>query len=276
MQRSRRRLWTWTVTAVASSLVLAALVVGVFRLAVLAAPSYKQNIEDWVAAVMNRPVDIGDMDLTWRGLRPTLQFFDVALQGVSPVTPALEVAELELGFSLRDLVQGRIMPVAINVVGAVVEVVRDADGAVRVRGISVGQGGESVAVSQQLAGLGHVQMSDASLLWHDQHRDRPPMWFRQVDLDIDRIGTDLDIELSGVSQLGGGRLKASMRLSQTADGKLLGVGGWAGAGALDGCLAAAALGSDRRHPGAGIAILMDLAGRSHAGWPGSQRPIAPA
>ena len=225
MQRSRRRLWTWTVTAVASSLVLAALVVGVFRLAVLAAPSYKQNIEDWVAAVMNRPVDIGDMDLTWRGLRPTLQFFDVALQGVSPVTPALEVAELELGFSLRDLVQGRIMPVAINVVGAVVEVVRDADGAVRVRGISVGQGGESVAVSQQLAGLGHVQMSDASLLWHDQHRDRPPMWFRQVDLDIDRIGTDLDIELSGVSQLGGGRLKASMRLSQTADGKLLGVGG---------------------------------------------------
>ena len=42
MLRSRRRLWTWTVTTVASALVLAALVVGVFRLSVLVAPSYKQ------------------------------------------------------------------------------------------------------------------------------------------------------------------------------------------------------------------------------------------
>jgi len=233
MQRSRRRLWTWTVTTVAGGLVLAALVVGVFRLAVLAAPSYKQDIEDWVAGVMNRPVDIGGMDLTWRGLRPTLKFSDVALQGVSPMTPALEVAELELGFTLSDLVRGRIMPVAINVVGAVVEIVRDIEGTVRIRGVNVSGEGGSTLVSEQLAGLANVRMSDASLLWHDQFRDRPPLWFRDVDMDIDRIGTDLDIDLSGTSHLGGGRAQATMRLSRSADGTLLGVGGRARIEALE-------------------------------------------
>ncbi len=226
MLRSRRRLWTWTVTTVASTLVLAALVVGVFRLSVLVAPSYKQDIERWVAQVMNRPVEIGDMDLTWRGLRPTLKFTEVALQGVSPVTPALEVAELELGFSLADLVRGEVMPVAINVVGAVVEVVRDPEGELRIRGVSARpQGQAQRPIGRQLASLVSVDMRDASVLWHDQFHGRPPLWLRGVDMDIDRVGTDLDVAINGVSQLGSGQINTRFRIVQSADGELLGLGG---------------------------------------------------
>lgn len=226
MLRSRRRLWTWTVTTVASALVLAALVVGVFRLSVLVAPSYKQEIEHWVAEVMNRPVDIGNMDLTWRALRPTLKFSDVALQGVSPATPALEVAELELGFSLADLVRGQVMPVAINVVGAVVEIVRDPAGTLRIRGISARPVGQTQRpIARQLASLVSVDMRDASVLWHDQYRGRPPLWLRGVEMDIDRVGPHLDVEVSGVSQLGNGLINAGFRIAQSTDGELLEIGG---------------------------------------------------
>lgn len=214
MERRRRRLWTWLLTTVTSLVIAAALVVGVFRLAVLATPGYKADIADWVGEVLNRPVDIGNMDLTWRGFRPTLQFTDVALQGFSPASPALEFAELQLGFSIIDLARGRLLPSHIDVVGAVIEIIRQPDGSVRIRGLGEHRGGSLPRLDDRLAGLDAVRVRDASLMWHDQARNMQPQWLREVDLILARDGAAMTLALTGRAQASGARIQAQARLPE--------------------------------------------------------------
>ena len=159
MQKTRRKLWTWSITIGTSLLVAAALVTGLFRLAVQVTPTYKEDIANYVSDFLNRPVSIEAMDLSWRGVRPTLVFSGVSLLATSEVTPVLELEELQLGFSPSDLIRGKLTPSAINLVGAVIELERRADGRIFVHGLDAGEPGEDDTLGRRLSAIDRLRES---------------------------------------------------------------------------------------------------------------------
>lgn len=230
MQRSRRKLWTFTITTGATLLVAAALVTGLFRLAVQIAPAYKEDIAAYVSQFLNRPVAIEAMDLSWRGVRPTLVFSGVSLLAESAVTPVLELEELELGFSLLDLARGELSPRAINLVGAVLELERRADGKLFVHGLDANANDDGSALAQRLESLDRLQVSQSDLIWRDRKLGLPDYWFTAVDLRIrrgrdDALGIKLDVQMPKALQ-GQGALALQVR------GDLSG-GQWTATGELD-------------------------------------------
>ena len=79
MRASRRRLYTASVSLVAGTIVLAALLSGMFRLAMELAPAYRQDLANWVSQTLGRPVSIARFDLSWRGFAPSLDLNGVVL-----------------------------------------------------------------------------------------------------------------------------------------------------------------------------------------------------
>ncbi|HVT35975.1 MAG TPA: hypothetical protein VHE37_10335, partial [Nevskiaceae bacterium] len=59
MERVRRRWWTLSISLLAVLIILAALISGLFQLAVLALPDYRDDLSVWVTKVAGRPVQIG-------------------------------------------------------------------------------------------------------------------------------------------------------------------------------------------------------------------------
>ena len=56
MQVRNRKIYTATVSLVAGTIVFAALLTGLFRLAIELAPGYRQDLARWVSDIAGRPV----------------------------------------------------------------------------------------------------------------------------------------------------------------------------------------------------------------------------
>lgn len=144
MERVRRRIYTGLVTLVASLVVLAAIVSGLFRGAMMLAPEYRDDLAQRVSELAGRPISIASMDLTWRGLRPSLDLHGVVLFDPDSGVASLRAETLRLGLSLDKLMQGEWQPDVVELVGFTLNLFRDDDGRLAVRGLALD---ESVAPS---------------------------------------------------------------------------------------------------------------------------------
>jgi uncharacterized protein (TIGR02099 family) len=135
MERVKRRWWTVSVTLLASLVVLAAVISGLFQLAVLALPGYRQQLSDYVSRVADRPIDIGGVALVWYRLRPQLELDDIVLYSDDGETPALSADRLRIGFGLWRLIHGDTFPNQIELGGLQVVVEIDANDQVHLRGL---------------------------------------------------------------------------------------------------------------------------------------------
>lgn len=133
MERVRRRFWTWAVTAFAALVIFAAAVSGVFQLAVLSVPSYRDDLAAWVSRTAQRPVEIGGIGLVWRGIYPRLDLHDITLYDDED-QPALTADRISLGFSLLRLLAGEAIPNRLELAGISLTVEVDADNRVTVAG----------------------------------------------------------------------------------------------------------------------------------------------
>ncbi|MDB5968463.1 MAG: hypothetical protein JWQ90_913 [Hydrocarboniphaga sp.] len=135
MDRVKRRWWTVSVTVLASLVVLAAVTSGLFQLAVLSLPGYRQQLSDYVSRVADRPIDIGGVALVWYRLRPQLELDDIVLYSDDGETPALSADRLRIGFGLVRLLHGDTFPTQIELGGLQVVVEIDANDQVHLRGL---------------------------------------------------------------------------------------------------------------------------------------------
>lgn len=135
MERVKRRWWTVSVTVLASLVVLAAVLSGLFQLAVLSLPGYREQLSDYVSRVADRPIDIGGVALVWYRLRPQLELEDIVLYSDDGETPALSAERLRIGFGLMRLLRGETFPSQIELAGLQVVVEIDADNQVHLRGL---------------------------------------------------------------------------------------------------------------------------------------------
>ena len=137
MERVRRRLYTSLVTVVASLIVLAAVISGLFRGAVMLAPEYREELAQRVSDLAGRPVSIARMDLTWRGLRPSLDLHGVVVFDPDSGVASLRAETLRLGLGLDKLVRGEWQPDHVELAGFTLNLFRDEAGALNVRGLGL-------------------------------------------------------------------------------------------------------------------------------------------
>ncbi|MGH8460494.1 MAG: YhdP family protein [Stenotrophobium sp.] len=135
MERVRRRWWTWSVSILALLVILAAAVSGLFQLAVLELPSYRDELSSWVTQVAGRPVDIDGVGLVWSGIHPRLDLEGITLYSEDGNDEVLTADRLSLGFGLLRLARGDLMPDSLELSGLSLAVDVDADGHVRIIGL---------------------------------------------------------------------------------------------------------------------------------------------
>ena len=136
MERVRRRWWTWTVSVVAVLVILAATVSALFQAAVLALPSYRDDLSAWVTKVAGRPVDIGGINLVWHGIYPRIDLSDITLYSDDGQDEeVLSAQRLSLGFNLLNVATGDFTPTRIELSGLDLGVNVDEDGKVTVVGL---------------------------------------------------------------------------------------------------------------------------------------------
>ncbi|MGH8504564.1 MAG: hypothetical protein ACRETM_01200, partial [Stenotrophobium sp.] len=135
MERVRRRWWTWSVSVLAVLVILAAAISGLFQLAVLELPSYRDRLSDWVTQVAGRPVDIDGVNLVWSGIHPRLDLEGITLYAENGEDEVLSADRLSLGFGLLRLATGDLMPDAIELSGLSLAVNVDAQGHIDIIGL---------------------------------------------------------------------------------------------------------------------------------------------
>jgi uncharacterized protein (TIGR02099 family) len=133
MERVKRRWWTWAVSLIATTVIAGAVLSGAFQLAVLAVPSYREDLAAWVGEVAGRPVQIGGISLSWRGLTPRFDLTGITLYSEDD-REQLRVERLRLGFALRQLLRGEWVPTRLELSGLRVSLHVAAGGRLHVAG----------------------------------------------------------------------------------------------------------------------------------------------
>lgn len=211
MERVRRRWWTSLISLVAGLLVFTAVASGVFQIAVLMVPSYRTQLSEWVSTVAGRPVDIGGINLLWRGLTPQIELSDIVLRDPGTddgIDNSLSADRLRLGFSLTHLLRGDLLPDRVLLSGLQLTVDIDAERRVRVAGFRSGPlpvSGGAEGWRTALARFSVFMLSDAQI------RVRHPRWGDQsLDLAVGeaslvQTGDGFNVSASGAlpAALGG-------------------------------------------------------------------------
>ncbi|NKF22842.1 YhdP family protein [Solimonas marina] len=168
MERVKRRWWTWAITLMAAVVIAGAVISGLFQLAVLALPSYRADLAAWVTHVANRPVQIGGVNLGWRGIEPRLDLSDITLYSEDG-DESLTVTRLSLGFSVVRLLTGDMLPERLEMSGLTLSINEDRNGQWTFAGFEPGQNGVSddtrEAWAKQMARFGHVVVQNCTLIF---------------------------------------------------------------------------------------------------------------
>ncbi|MES2682327.1 MAG: YhdP family protein [Pseudomonadota bacterium] len=120
MERRKRRWWTRGITWLSLIAISAALVSGLFQLAVALAPGYKDEVAARASRVLGQPVQVDSLSLRWRWLWPLLELKGVRLlgaQGQRVDTPVVDVERIRLGFAMGALLRGEWGPTEVEVQG---------------------------------------------------------------------------------------------------------------------------------------------------------------
>ncbi|HEY1076154.1 MAG TPA: YhdP family protein [Fontimonas sp.] len=133
MERVKRRWWTWVISLIAGTVIVGAVLSGAFQLAVLAVPSYREDLAAWVSRVAGRPVQIGGISLSWRGLAPRFDLSGITLYSEEG-DPQLRVERVSLGVGLRRLLLGEWVPTRLELSGMRLLAEVDEDGNVSIAG----------------------------------------------------------------------------------------------------------------------------------------------
>ncbi|MFT4047280.1 MAG: YhdP family protein [Solimonas sp.] len=221
MERVKRRWWTWAITLLTTVVILGAAISGLFQLAVLALPSYRADLSAWVTHVANRPVQIGGVNLGWRGLAPQLQLNDITLFSEDG-DESLTLERLNLGFSLFRFVIGNVFPDRLEMSGLTIAVDRDDDGTWRIAGFATGDGSlaakDREAWARDLARFRHLVLRNCTVTFAGTPYGSDGQQIRVTRLDVDQGDDGFEV---------GGRLQLpvtygdTVEVSADIDGSLL-------------------------------------------------------
>jgi len=221
---------TLWVTA-AALVITAAVLLSIARVVLPYADRYRPEIVDWISASIGMPVSIADLEVRWRRFGPYIAISDVALFEQPDGPPVAHLDQAEVGINLfRSVVRGKIAIDTVAVSGIRISVIRKADNSLAVAGIGMSRTAgaapvASAALVQWLLTQSRLALEQAEVVWYDETREREPLTFRYVNVELRNDG--VRHQVSGSAQL---PVALGRRISFALDlhGDLLSAGGWSG------------------------------------------------
>lgn len=221
--KSGRTLLRSCAYTLAGLLLLGAAGLGGLRLLLPEIGRYRPEIEQWMHRLLERRVEIGTIDASWRGWTPVFRIGDVRLVGDETAQgretrahPPIRFADLTFSVDLLESIRsGTLQARGITVSGASFVVVRQSDGAFSIQGIEPRSAGEprpDVWFAQWLLSRKNLSLHSARILWIDEKRRSSPLPLTRVALRLEQE-TDRHRVVSGSFELpGDGRVEFTMDL----------------------------------------------------------------
>ena len=183
----------------AAGLLLAAVLLSVARVWALSLGGYRHDIEAAASAALHRPVTIGRVEATWRGLRPVLRLRDIVFEGAQQAK-RLDVREIQVSLDTGHFLRTRELRFAdIDIIGAALILTRDDEGRLVVEQFAA-EKGTDVELGV-LATLSRLSLHDADVTITDIPRGAGTQHFSAVNVSITNTGNDHYV--SGHAQLPG-------------------------------------------------------------------------
>lgn len=201
MERVRRRWWTWTVSIIATLVIIAAGISGVFQFAVMALPDYRDDLSVWITEIAGRPVQIGGVNLVWRGFNPRLDLSDITLYDETGNEEMLTAERLSLGFSLLRLARGEALPKRVVLSGLTIDAHVDREGRITLAGFEQDRERTPTDLRQWLSRLerfSSLRLERCSVNLEVLRRDYPEQLrvvITQFDLGLKANGMEAEAEL---------------------------------------------------------------------------------
>lgn len=193
-----RAMWTWfTLTCVHCArvawylgivlFVVATVALTIFRYWLPALSERKVEIETFVSQQIGQQVRIGTMSADWRGLYPSLHVKDLVLHSDDGEEEKLRLEELSLILDLVPLLQGRFAFRQVTLQKPRIEVIRHADGIIRVGRLSTltkrqdkpGRNIFDMMFLQQF-----VVIEDGIIEWRDDMLGEDPMLLSDINISL--------------------------------------------------------------------------------------------
>jgi len=183
LARSLNTLWLAFVTL----LLLSAIALTSARLWVPTLGEYRTDIEALAGELLGRPVSIGRMDATWRGLGPVLKLRDVVISNPEQPGRRLAVEEIWLGLDIWKYIYEQTLQLkGIELIGAELTVIRDENGQIYIDRLR-GKEGATQALSG-LLGTRRLAIHDSVITVHDRLYGRQPARFTDVTFRLENSG----------------------------------------------------------------------------------------
>ncbi len=202
-----RRPLKWALGTVAAIIILAAVLVGLFRVAVNVLPRYHNKIEHRVAARLGVPVSLGRISLVWRGWGPTLVVHDVAVRDAADGQVVISARVLRLDFTPWALFHGtNARPLGVRLVQPQVVLKQLSNGRFTVPGLKFKSGAGPSSLQSMLGDAISVRDGRVRIEWADA---RKTVW--TIDRMQLKVGSGLShrLRFSALlpAALGGGTLQ---------------------------------------------------------------------
>lgn len=231
MERRKRRWWTRGITWLSLVVISGAVVSGLFQLAVALAPGYRDVVAARASAALGQPVQVDDLSLRWRWLRPLLELNGVRLLDAPAGRPIVEIGRIRLGFELKELLRGEWVPGEVEVEQLSLALQITPEGTLRLKGRVQNQPALRYAeIAEQLKRFSRLRAEEVALAVEDLGHPQAGFTARlqRGDLRIDSKGFELRAEMQAAQALAG-----RLRLRAGITGDLADPARWQGRWTLD-------------------------------------------
>jgi len=198
------RKWTWFTTLAAVIFLFVVGGIAQYWLPKLIAD--KAQVEHYLSKASKQTITIGRLQTAWDGVYPGIRATDIVIR--DPKTPAheLNLKEVRASLSYLSILRGKPTLHRLIIIKPELEIVRNADGRLRVSGIqavnkpakiSKPDRQESPAAVEWLLSQGRVEIKDGHFLWRDRvHRGVGVLDLKNVDLALVNSGERHQLDFS--------------------------------------------------------------------------------
>jgi uncharacterized protein (TIGR02099 family) len=179
-----QRLMRWLRTILAAVIIGAAVLSLLMRLALTQVDQFRQPIAETLSHVLGAQLSMGQVDARLRGFAPQLTLRNVRLRDPDSGESLLALRELRIDLDLSaSLREGAPRIDGVTLVGADLEVLRQSDASIQVRGLDALDGDDPGARTFFFR-RGRFSLSDSRLRWIDRRTDAPPISLHVQRLDL--------------------------------------------------------------------------------------------
>ena len=186
-----RRVWKWVAGLFAGIVILLAVLVGIFRIAVTQAPDYRQPIANWTSEALGLPVVIGSMDARFGLDGPRLVFRDTTVLSADGSEALFSLQRGSLSLDVMELLfRWRFKAKRLTLQNLDLEVDRSEDGQLLVFDRTL----EEFPKGEGELPLQEIWIRDTRLILRDRMNKGQTWVLEGFDAELSKMGGELNVE----------------------------------------------------------------------------------